>query len=268
MGNNMNILKVTALVGASMMVAPTAMAASILIDSFTTRQQVSANNISTGGTPLPAELSPDSITGDPSIRGGARTLAVTNTPGVAQGSVLVSTGDPLPAFDTLNDPGILRFAISAGVGTATVTYDGDIGGDPLVGLGDLTDGGTNDRFLFSDITGDLTGTTFLTTMMTNAGQTFSFLEALAPGVGSTTKFSSLSQGVDGGDGINFATLADFSSVGSLSFTFFGPTTIPTTFDGSISGISVVPLPASILFLLGGLGGLAGVSAGSKRRRKA
>ncbi len=251
-----------------MLVAPTAMAASILIDSFTTRQQVSANNISAGGTPLPGEQSPNTITGDPSILGGSRTMAVTNVPGVAQGSVLVSTGDPLPAFDLLNDPGILRFAISAGVGTATVTYDGDIGGDPTVGLGDLTNGGLLDRFVFGDISGDLAGTTFLSTLETNGGQTFSFLEFLAPGVSSTTMFTSLSQGANGGDGINFATLADFTSVASLSFTFNGPITDPTTFDGSISSISAVPLPLSALLLLGGLGGLAGTSVMSKRRRKA
>ncbi len=81
-------------------------------------------------------------------------------------------------------------------------------------------------------------------------------------------FTSLSQGANGGDGINFATLADFTSVASLSFTFNGPITDPTTFDGSISSISAVPLPLSALLLLGGLGGLAGTSVMSKRRRKA
>jgi len=252
----MNMLKISALVGASMLVAPTAMAKSILIDDFDVFQQVA-------DAPTVGLSASDDIVGQATILGEARRLETTNVPGGLGGSSLISTGGSgfLPANS-------LRFNVDSGEGTATVTYGIEAGGNAL---GDLTLGGVLDRFLFSDIVGDLAGASLLSTMTSTTNDVFSFLEPLAPGVASTTKFSGFSLN---GDGVTFATLTDFSSVASLSFKFTGPKDDPNTpnneatFDGSISKLSVVPLPASILFLLGGLGGLAGVSAASKRRRKA
>lgn len=60
---------------------------------------------------------------------------------------------------------------------------------------------------------------------------------------------------------------DWGQVGALAFRV---DSTQQGFDGQIGAItaSPIPLPASVLLLLGGLGGLAGVSAAAKRRRNA
>jgi hypothetical protein len=60
---------------------------------------------------------------------------------------------------------------------------------------------------------------------------------------------------------------DWGNVGALAFRVQSTT---DGFDGRIGPITAhpIPLPASALLLLGGLGGLAGWSAAAKRRRKA
>jgi hypothetical protein len=59
---------------------------------------------------------------------------------------------------------------------------------------------------------------------------------------------------------------DWGSVGALAFRV---DSVQQGFDGQIGPITAhpIPLPASALLLLGGLGGLAGWSAAAKRRRK-
>jgi hypothetical protein len=57
---------------------------------------------------------------------------------------------------------------------------------------------------------------------------------------------------------------NWEQVGALAFSIEALT---ENYDGTLGAISVVPLPASAWLLLGGLGGLAGVSAASKRRRR-
>ncbi|WP_417525522.1 hypothetical protein [Marinovum sp.] len=57
---------------------------------------------------------------------------------------------------------------------------------------------------------------------------------------------------------------DWTSIGALAFSVESKT---PEFDGALGTISVIPLPASAFLLLGGLGGLFGVSAASRRRRR-
>ncbi len=246
MGNDMNFLKISALVGASMLAAPTAMAASILIDDFTDVQEVRS-------TPDGGFNEVDTL-GGLSVRGGFRTLSVSTDPqnggGTAPpaGSVLKSTGfQGIPG----QADNVLRFSNQDQQrGIASVTYGIAAGG---AALGDLTLGGVLDKFFFEVLSADLTGTMFSTQVTDGGGGTDTFNEFLDATFNPFTNFSEFS-GVDFGD------------VASLTFTF--NTLQIESFDGSLGSISVVPLPASILFLLGGLGGLAGVSTVSKRRRKA
>ncbi len=265
----MKMLKLSALVGATMLVAPSAMAATILIDDFDVFQRVVddpdglfPNQSSVGGIGVDAENS---------ILGGARELEVEVNPSPSTGSVTLTSTSVVgsgPAGTTFTPSQVLRFNVQDGRGTATVTYGIAAGGSSL---GDLTDNETNNKFLFDGIVGDLAGTALTSSITTGGGDVFSFLEPLSPNPSATTSFFDFS--LDG-LGVTFATLNDFKDVASLSFTFLGPEDDPNTpnaentFDGRISSLSVVPLPASILFLLGGLGGLAGVSAAAKRRRKA
>lgn len=239
----MNILKVTALVGASMLVAPTAMAASILIDDFTVFQEVFDDPDVGDG-----EVNTSTVGFDASIRGGFRTLTVLTIPDGLGGSSLMSTGN-----SGTNPPNSLNFSNGGSQrGVATVTYDGGLTGD----LGDLTGGGLLDSFFFEVLDADLAGTVFRTTVVDGDGDSSTFTENIA--IDGTfdpfTRFSSFDSDIN------------FADVASLTFQF--DTLDVTNFDGTLGSVSVVPLPASILFLLGGLGGLVGVSAASKRRRKA
>ncbi len=239
-----------------MLAAPAAMAAPILIDDFTVDQVAGAGFA--GG---PA----DSI-GSPSLKTGigplnlSRTFEVINTtpspiPGESNdGSVLRSTGSlggfPPPNTLTLNN-GNLQTSI------ASVIYDGrtDVNTPlPLVPTIDLVGTGNNAFFfeLPTTFTPNLNGTTFVTTV-TDLDSSATFTEELDVTFNPLTLFSS------------FAGI-DFTQVRSLQFTF--NTNELAGFQGELASISAVPLPASILLLLGGLGGLVGVSSVSKRRRKA
>ncbi|MEM6933369.1 MAG: hypothetical protein AAF526_07225 [Pseudomonadota bacterium] len=237
--NMKTFFKAVAAAAAVSVTSPAAMAASILIDSFDFQQQVGAQEI------LPSLPAMSTVT-DGSIRGGNRTLEVSTTSSSFAATQLESTG-----IGAVPDASVLRFSNTSSTGgSATVTYGIAAGG---AALGDLTDMGVNDRLFFGNITGDLAGTTLLTTVVAGNG-TFDFLEALGGSPTPFTLFESFeSMGV----------FADFSSVSSLTFEF----NAPNTFDGTVSLISAVPLPASALLLLGGLGGLAGASAVGKRRRR-
>ncbi len=249
-GNNMKMFKIAALVSASILAAPAAMAASVLIDDFSVFQEAADQATAQTGSPT--------LVVDASLFGGSRFFEVTNTTpggGGSGGTILTSTGNnqafqqtPENTLKYANDPGQ--------TGIATVIYDGrnalNVGATfaPF----DLTDGGTNTKFFFDLVedTPNFAGATFTTTV-TDTNGSATFVELLDNNFSEFTEFSSFA-------GINFA------EVTSLAFTF--NTNALAGFDANLASISAVPLPASILLLLGGLGGLAGVSTVSKRRRKA
>lgn len=223
--------------------APSAMASTIMIDDFDAFQRVVDNPFN------PGEVNNSTVGPDASIRGGFRTMAVAATPNANGGAELVSTGIgnnfiPESALTLATKPGVSAVA-TVSYGTAA------IGGSAL---GNLTGASGNlDKFFFDIIedTPNFAGTT-LTTTVTDNDSTFSFEENLDVGFSEYTSFS------------NFIGI-DFTQVESLVFTF--NTNDLTGFDASLASISVVPLPASALLLIGGLGGLFGVSAVGRRRRR-
>jgi len=225
----MNMLKVSLAAGVVAMSASTATAASIMIDNFDSFQRVESDP---SGFP---STDTDSF-GD--VLGGARTLDVLTNPSPIAGSTLQS------------DNGILQFNNADGQqGLATVVYGEDATG---VALGDLTDGGTNDKFFFEVLSGDLPGTLYTATVTDTFLNSFTVSELLVPGFSPFQAFADF-------------TGVDFENVASLTFTL--DSNGVDSFDGSIGSISAVPLPASALLLLGGLGGLAGFGASKRRRRK-
>ncbi|MFZ5965211.1 VPLPA-CTERM sorting domain-containing protein [Thalassococcus sp. BH17M4-6] len=229
------IQKISALVCASFLTAPVAMAAPILIDSFDAFQEVI-------DVPTGTDVNFSTVT-DASILGGSRFMSVTTDPTGNEGSTLRSTGT-----SGFNPEGALTFANDPGQrGVATVSYGVAAGG---IALGDLTDGNTNDKLFFEVLSADLNGTTLETTV-TDGDSSASITETFDATFNPFTSFS-LFAGID------------FGNVQSISFVF--DTQDVRSFDGSVGSISAVPLPASALLLLGGLGGLA--AFGKRRRRKA
>lgn len=237
MGFNMKLMKISALAGAAMLVSSPAMSMAILIDDFDAFQEVV-------DVPVLPQVSTSTLV-DGSIFGGSRTLTVATDPSSISGSVLRSTGTP----SGFNPPSALTFSNGAlQRGVATVEYNGN-----GAGLGDLTNGGLLDRFFFEVLFADLAGTELQTTVVDGDGDSDTFIETFDAGFDPFTRFSS------------FDAAVDFDDVASLSFVF--DTVDVASFDGALGSISVVPLPASVLFLIGGLGGLAGVSTVANRRRR-
>lgn len=254
----MTFLKATAAASALALMASAATASTILIDDFDVFQ--TATDIPTN---VPAVGNTSQTTGI-GVFNLSRYFSVENTTGSlggapgapgSGGTTLTSTSsgqlDQLTPLNTLvfsNDPGQS--------GIATIVYDGRVSGDDIVPLTtpiDLVGSGGNELFFFELLTDtpNFGGTTFTTTV-TDSNSSATVVEILGPGFSPTTAFS-LFGGID------------FTDVTSLAFTF--NTNELAGFDGALGSISVIPLPLSALLLLGGLGGLAGVSVASKRRRK-
>lgn len=267
------LVKISALLSASLLAAPTAMAAPILIDDFDIFQSVV-------DAPFPGEVNA-SVVVNATLFGGSRFLQVANTPaGGGDGSTLRSTGvgntpQVTPAsslsFTTLNgNSGIARVVYDGRTNTANPTAAGP-GFAPL----DLSDGGSNASFFFNVLTdtSNLNGAVFTTTV------TSSLLIGDLPGLADdfSATFSEILDPATFSPFTGFSNFAgvDFTRVTSLAFELDSTNVIdPITglpnngFDAGIGSFSAIPLPMTALLLLGGLGGLAGVSSFSKRRRKA
>ena len=231
----MNIVKIAMVAGATVFLAPVANAASILIDDFSVYQQV-----------IDVPKAPDvnsNVEGGIGDLSADRTMSVTTSGGGVEASTFTSTGASgvLPANSLVlaNDPGQSS--------VASLTYN-------FASAKDLTMGGTNDKFFFEFpggiLSGDVIGTSF-TTEVVSGGTSGSYTEFLSP---LTSPFTSFNRA-------EFS-LVDFTNVTSLMFTF---DSVPS-FDGTLNSISVVPLPASALLLLGGLGGFAAFGSSKRRRR--
>jgi hypothetical protein len=242
----MNFRVLTAAVSAAVIgtTAP-ALAASILIDDFGTNQRVEDEPLSTGNA--------SQVSGG-DIIGGYRDLLVQTDQGLEAGSVLVARQGQL---EFNNDVSV--------TGRGWVTYDGsnEVGGsagnvatsglggiDFLIGPESLT------GFLFEIVDVDLPGFYIEIQAWDTFGGSSTFAETLPAGGGNP--FVAFTQ---------FVGNVNWSSIGALQFfAQTGPNSDVPALDGAIGRISVevIPLPASALLLLGGMGGLGALRLRKKR----
>jgi hypothetical protein len=215
-----------------------ALAATISIDTFTTVQRVQDGSTVDPANPTTSEIAA------PEVLGGVRFLSVEDNNDGAPGNTILTAGD-----------GTLEYSNVVGVnGTATLGYDGINDGvfNPLAFLVDLTPT-TRELFFTLDAFDQVAEGLNVTIDIFSLGGGLSSFSA--PTVSGGTPSVSLAV---------FSGNADFSQVSGIRFTATGTT---DALDGSISGIGVspIPLPASSMLLLGGLGGM--VAVGARRRRK-
>ena len=261
----MNMRLPSSIAAITLLSATTAMASPILIDDFTAPGSIAA--IDDGN---PAFL--DVV--DAGILGGTRGTQVSTDNGAAP------FGTSLSAVPGLG----LNFDNGAAItGQASLVYDG---GGPGVGFDvmfatapagasvievDTVGLGGEDFLLGNDVTTraiEFSGSNFGPTDVANFQAfawdldgdvvrfseligTIPFTETLG-----LTEFALFDAGGDG--------FFDWENVGAIAFTI---ESVTENFDGTLGSISVVPLPASALFLLGSMGGLAGGLSLTKRRRR-
>lgn len=248
---------------ASMVAVPAAMASTITVDDFSVSQLV-ADEPGTG-------VNESVVTGD--MIGGTRFMKVSNNTGATGGTTLNSEG------------GLLTFNNNSGTdGFGYVVYDGttdrDDASDTSIGVG-VNILGLNEDILLRSVS-----ETF-----------FSFdLSEFDNDIGSTALFSAFAWDREGkfaefneivGGGFDVSArlflseftgdAIDWTQVGALAFKIdsregvFNETPYgELNFDATVgpTTISAIPLPASVLLLLSGLGGFAGISVASRRRKKA
>lgn len=244
--------------------AAPSLAASILIDNFDDFDRVADEPL--GSIPNNSQIAGGMV-------GGFRDLLVENDNMVTSGTELVAqlrpvTGDTILEFNNGTED----------TGRGWVTYDGSnmVGTDPTnVNTMGLTDGAGGIDLLLGSL--DLTGFLFDIFAVDQAGL-FIEIRAWEYGAGSDlASAATYSETLPAGGGNPFVPFAafggaaiDWSNVGALQFfaeSGLGPDgTRVKGLDGAIDSISVsvIPLPASALLLLGGVGGLGALRL---RRRK-
>lgn len=231
-------------------VAPSARAATIVIDDFMTSQSA----VATAGSPIAS-----SSIAAPEALGGERDMLVDLISGPTALSLSVN---PFGGELLIHDSG------AAVQGSSMTVWDG-MDGDPTAidptGLGgvDITGGGLNDALRLSYVLADLTGVVTLTVYDASdaSGATWSRAIVNLPGgifapVDIDVPFTDFST-----VGVNGA--ASFSNVGAISLQIANTST--GSLDVLLSRISTVPEPATGLLVLCGLVGAIGVA--NTRRNK-
>lgn len=240
----MNFLKTFAVASAAILSAPAAMA--LTIDLFDDPVAQSAVDFTAGAIPQGSQAT------GLNVIGGARDLWVQTFPaGGFVGTSMTVQGGELTFNNSSGQSGYAEVVYDGNDGAPTVGGIADVDTSGLGGI-DLTSGNTGQGFLFevlrSDGLFDFTATVW--DMMGNFHVYTETIVNLA-----FDPFLSLSEFTNNG--------VDVTKVGAIAFTV--RSTDPDV-DGALGSITVVPLPASALLLLGGLGGLFGVSAVGRRRR--
>ncbi|MCY2968894.1 MAG: PEP-CTERM sorting domain-containing protein [Planctomycetota bacterium] len=225
----------------------TTMAAPVLIDDFNNPNGGSTVIRNTNGTSVQSKTGAG-------ILGNSREYSVTRTVGTIEAGTLNTTGSK-HVFTVDNNS-------NTGRGLGRLHYDGNANGTfSNTGLNvDLTGGGTNTNFLFSDFiinasNGNLTAQTMTTTVRDTLGNSFSYVELL--------------KAQDGVHIINFSvfTGVDFTKVASLDFKFdnrngagIAGSDVEFSFLKATSG---TPEPGTLVLALTGAAGLAFIA----RRKK-